>query len=91
MTPPIIKRYFIAFDQHKWTGLAAWILVTGASVLFAAKQETPPTQYAASGEMLFVQPPVIFSKTGTDIQQQAQVLSQDALLNEPVIETTIQS
>lgn len=86
MTPPIVKRYFIAFDQHKWTGLAAWILVAGASVLFAAKQETPPTQYNASGEMLFVQPPVIFSKTGTDIQQQAQVLNKDALLNEQVIE-----
>jgi capsular exopolysaccharide synthesis family protein len=85
MTPPIIKRYFIAFDQYKWTGLAAWILVAAGSLLFA-KQEPPPTQYAAAGEMLFVQPPVIFSKTGTDIQQQAQVLSKDALLNEQVIE-----
>lgn len=85
MTPPIVKRYFIAFDQHKWTGLAAWILVVGASGV-VAMQAPPPTQYYASGEMLFVQPPVIFSKTGTDIQQQAQVLSKDALLNERVLE-----
>lgn len=84
MTPPIVKRYFIAFDQHKWTGLAAWILVVGASGV-VAMQAPPPTQYYASGEMLFVQPPVIFSRTGTDIQQQAQVLSKDALLNEQVI------
>ncbi|HAZ43108.1 MAG TPA: lipopolysaccharide biosynthesis [Cyanobacteria bacterium UBA11369] len=85
MTPPIVKRYFIAFDQYKWIGLAAWILVTGASALVAAKQEPEPTQYTASGAMLFIQPPVIFSRTGTDIQQQAQVLNRDALLTEDVI------
>lgn len=60
-------------------------MIAGASVLFAAKQETPPTQYSASGAMLFVQPPVIFSRTGTDIQQQAQVLSKEALLTEDAI------
>jgi len=85
MTPPIVKRYFIAFDQYKLIGLAAWILIAGASFLVAAKQEPEPTQYTASGAMLFIQPPIIFSRTGTDIQQQAQILNKDALLTEDVL------
>lgn len=91
MTPPIVKRYFIAFEQHKWTGLAACILVTATSVVVAyATRNPPPPQFMAEGAMMFIQPPVIFSKTGTEIQQQAQVLSEDALLTEEVLKAVAQ-
>ena len=68
MTLPIVKRYLIAFSQHKWTGLAACILVTGASFV-VAKQPVPPTEYQAEGSLVANPPTVVFSKTATDIQQ----------------------
>jgi capsular exopolysaccharide synthesis family protein len=88
MTPPIVKRYLIAFDQHKWTGLAACTLVICASgvVAFGASQSKPETSYIGTGAMMFVQPAVLFSNTGTEIQRQAQVLSREALLTKPVLE-----
>jgi capsular exopolysaccharide synthesis family protein len=82
MTLPIVKRYFIAFDQHKWTGLAACLLVMGAS-LVVAKQPTPPKEYRAEGTLGANPPRVTFSKTATDIQQ--PVASRDLVLNEDVI------
>ncbi|MBE9227509.1 lipopolysaccharide biosynthesis [Phormidium sp. LEGE 05292] len=68
MTLPIVKRYLIAFSQHKWTGLAACVLVTGVSVI-VAKQPAPPTEYQAEGGLIANPPTVVFSKTATDIQQ----------------------
>jgi uncharacterized protein involved in exopolysaccharide biosynthesis len=85
MTPPIVKRYIIAFDQYKWTGLAAFILVLAGSGVFAAMQTTPPPQYKAKGEMMAILPPLILSETGTAIQQQAATLTQEALLTEPIL------
>ncbi|MFB2837234.1 GumC family protein [Floridanema evergladense] len=68
MTLPIVKRYLIAFNQHKWTGLAAAVLVTGASFV-VAKQPVPPTEYQAEGVLITNPPTVVFSKTASDIQQ----------------------
>lgn len=85
MTLPIIKRYLIAFDQHKWKGLAACILVVSGAA-FVAVQPPPPPEYQGDGILTYIQPPVIFSKTGTDIQQQAQGVNIDILVNPDVIE-----
>lgn len=87
MTPPIVKRYSIAFDQYKWVGFGAFLLVIGAAS-FVAVQPSPPPEYQGEGTMVYTQPAVIFSKTGTDIQQQAQVLTREGLLTEPVIRAT---
>lgn len=81
---PIIKRYLIAFDQHKWKGVVACIAIVGASA-FVALQPPPKTEYEAEGIVTYIQPPVIFSKTGTDIQQQAPAMSVDVLVNEEVV------
>ncbi|HEY9301209.1 MAG TPA: lipopolysaccharide biosynthesis, partial [Phormidium sp.] len=87
MTLPILKRYFIAFDQHKWTGLAACLLVMGAS-LVVAKQPVPPKEYRAEGALGANPPRVTFSKTATDIQQ--PVASKELVLNEDVISAVAQ-
>ncbi|MGA9378846.1 MAG: lipopolysaccharide biosynthesis, partial [Phormidium sp.] len=87
MTLPIVKRYFIAFDQHKWTGLAACLLVTGASFV-VAKQPVPPTQYQAEGTLIANPPTVVFSKTATDIQQ--PVASAKLIKNNDVITSVAQ-
>ncbi len=84
MTSPIVKRYLIAFDQHKWKGIVACIMIVGAAG-FVAVQPPPPTEYQAEGILTYNQPPVIFSKTGTDIQQQGQGINLEVLANEDVL------
>lgn len=87
MTLPIVKRYFIAFSQHKWTGLAACVLVTGVSVI-VAKQPAPPTEYQAEGVLIANPPTVVFSKTASDIQQ--PVASAKLIKNNDVITSVAQ-
>ncbi len=85
MTPPFVKRYLIALDRHKWAGLAGFALIMGASVLVAAQPEEPPI-YTAQGTLTQNRPPVTFSATGTQIQEQGQVLNEEILLANNVIE-----
>lgn len=85
MASPILKRYLIAFDQHKWKGVAACIMIVGAAG-FVALLPPPPTEYEAEGVLTYNQPPVIFSKTGTDIQQQGQGINPEVLANEDVLQ-----
>lgn len=87
MTLPIVKRYIIAFNQHKWTGLAAAVLVTGASFV-VAKQPVPPTEYQAEGTLVGNPPTVVFSKTATEIQQ--PVASPKLIKNNDVISSVAQ-
>lgn len=86
MTPPFVKRYLIALDRHKWAGLAGFALIMGASVLVAAQPEEPPI-YTAEGALTQNRPPVTFSATGTQIQEQGQVLNEEILLANNVIES----
>src|SRR4051794_18362434 len=84
MTPPIVKRYLIAFDKYKWIGLASFGLVIVGSTLVAMQPE-PPTSYIASGALTYSGPPVSFSATGTEIQQQGKELNQEVLLSNQII------
>ncbi|MDF5725224.1 MAG: polysaccharide biosynthesis tyrosine autokinase [Rhizonema sp. PD37] len=84
MTPPIVKRYLIAFDKYKWIGLAGFGLVVIGSTVVAVQPESP--SYIASGALSYSRPPVSFSLTGTQIQQEGQELSEDILRSESIIE-----
>ncbi|WP_414541110.1 GumC family protein [Nostoc sp. CCY0012] len=85
MTPPIVKRYLIAFDKYKWIGLASFALVVAGSTVVAIQPEPPPS-YVADGALTYTRPPVSFSTTGSEIQQQGQALSRQVLLSDPIIE-----
>ncbi|MBO3462362.1 AAA family ATPase [Aetokthonos hydrillicola Thurmond2011] len=86
MTPPIVKRYLIAFEKYKWIGLGSFALVVAGSTVVALQPEPSPS-YIASGALAYSRPPVSFSATGTEIQQQGQELNEDILLSNQVIET----
>ncbi|MBD2450877.1 polysaccharide biosynthesis tyrosine autokinase [Nostoc sp. FACHB-152] len=86
MTPPIVKRYLIAFEKYKWIGLASFALIVAGSTVVAIQPE-PPTNYVADGALTYTRPPVSFSATGNEIQQQGQELSEGALLSDQIIET----
>jgi capsular exopolysaccharide synthesis family protein len=86
MTPPILKRYLIALDRHKWVGLTSFIVITGISGVVAALQPPPEDIYVAQGILAYSAPPETFSATGAAIQQQAQAMSKEALLSGAVLE-----
>ncbi|MBW4594558.1 MAG: polysaccharide biosynthesis tyrosine autokinase [Brasilonema angustatum HA4187-MV1] len=83
MTPPIVKRYLIAFDKYKWIGLASFGLVVAGSMVVALQPRQ--SRYVANGALTYNRPTVSFSATGSEINLQGQELSQDILLSEPVI------
>ncbi len=85
MTPPIVKRYLIAFDKYKWIGLASFGLVVAGSTLLAVQPE-PPRQFTANGALAYTRPPVSFSVTGSEIQQQGLALSKEVLIQDKIIE-----
>lgn len=86
MVPPIVKRYFIALDRHKWAGLAGFIAVTGLSSIVAAIQPPPSSTYIAQGILAYSAPPETFSATGLAIQQQGQAVTKESLLSAEVLE-----
>jgi len=85
MTPPIVKRYLIAFDKYKWIGLASFALVVAGSTVVAVQPE-PPASYIASAALTYTGPPVSFSATGSEIQQQGKELNEQILLSDQIIE-----
>ncbi|MBD2693766.1 GumC family protein [Anabaena catenula] len=85
MTPPIVKRYIIAFEKYKWIGLASFSVVIAGSVVVAI-QPDPPVSYVAESALNYVSPTISFSKTGTEIQEQGKELTQEILLSNQIIE-----
>lgn len=85
MTPPIVKRYLIAFDKYKWIGLASFALVVAGSTV-VAMQPDPAPSYVADGALTYNRPPVSFSTTGVEIQQQGQELNEEILRSNQIIE-----
>lgn len=84
MTSPIVKRFLISFDRHKWIGFASFTLVVGAAGVVGMQK--PPEVYTASGVLSYNRPPVTFSTTSTQIQDQGQVIVTEELLTaEPII------
>ncbi|MBW4674792.1 MAG: polysaccharide biosynthesis tyrosine autokinase [Desmonostoc geniculatum HA4340-LM1] len=84
MTPPIVKRYLIAFEKYKWIGLASFCLVIAGSTVVAMQPDPPPT-YIASAALTYSGPPVSFSATGSEIQQQGKELNEEVLLSNQII------
>lgn len=85
MTPPIVKRYIIAFEKYKWVGLASFALIVAGSTVVAI-QPDPPTTYVADSALTYSRPPVSFSATGSEIQQQGQELNEEVLLSDQLVE-----
>ncbi|RAM51355.1 MAG: lipopolysaccharide biosynthesis [Hapalosiphonaceae cyanobacterium JJU2] len=85
MTAPVVKRYLIAFEKYKWIGLASFTLVVVGSTVVAIQPE-PPASYITDAALTYSSPPVLFSVTGGEIQQQGQELTQEILLSDQIIE-----
>ncbi len=85
MTPPIVKRYLIAFEKYKWIGLGSFALILAGSTIVATQPEPPPS-YVADAALAYTSPPVSFSATGSEIQKQGQELTKQVLLSDQIIQ-----
>ncbi|MDJ0687280.1 MAG: AAA family ATPase [Xenococcaceae cyanobacterium MO_188.B32] len=88
MTPPIVKRFLISFEQHKLLGLFIFLLSLGISGIFALQPEPPAPEatYKASGQLSYSNPPPLFTTTGEQLQQQGRLINVDTLLGSRVQE-----
>ncbi|MBD2292239.1 polysaccharide biosynthesis tyrosine autokinase [Anabaena sphaerica FACHB-251] len=84
MTPPIVKKYLIAFEKYKWIGIASFGLVVAGSTVVAIQPE-PQASYLVEGTLTYSGPPISFSKTAFDILQQGKELTEQVLLSDQVI------
>ena len=86
MTPPIVKRFLISFEQHKLLGLFIFLLSLGVSAIFALQPEppAPETSYKATGQLSYSNPPPLFTATGEQLQQQGRLINVDTLLSPSV-------
>ncbi|MGK7952743.1 MAG: GumC family protein [Xenococcaceae cyanobacterium] len=92
MTPPIVKRFLISFEQHKLLGLFIFLLSFGVSGIIALQPEppAPETTYKASGQLSYSNPPPLFTTTGEQLQQQGRLVNVDILLG-PSVQSKIRN
>jgi len=88
MTPPIVKRFLISFDEHKLLGFLIFGVIWGGSIVLAL--QPPPVvkpTYRAVGQLSLNNPPPIFTSTGQQLQQQGRIINSGILLAPRVLET----
>jgi capsular exopolysaccharide synthesis family protein len=84
MTPPIVKRYLLALGRYKWPIPVVGALgLAGAS--FVAMQPLPDPSVRSVGKLNYTRPPISFTTTGTQIQQEGQDLTEDVILADDVL------
>ena len=83
MAIPIVKRYLIALGLYKWVGVATFAVAVGVSGIVALQPVEEP-KHQILGTLTNIRPPVLFSQTGTAIQEQAAAVTPEMLLNNEV-------
>ncbi len=83
MAIPIVKRYLIALGQYKWVGVATFAVAVGVSGIVAL-QPVPEPKHTILGTLRSISPPILFSNTGSTIQERAAAVTPEMLLNNEV-------
>jgi Mrp family chromosome partitioning ATPase len=89
MAPPIIKRFLISFDQHKWLAFLAFLASLGVSSIIAFQPPPPPAppSFRALGQLNYQTPPPTFTATGSELQAQGRGISKSMLTSARVMES----
>lgn len=85
MTPPIVKRYFLAVDRYKWVvpvGVAVGMAAAGVVV----SQPRPAATYQVNALLVSNSPPIAFSTIGTQVRQPIESFTSDTLIPQELIE-----
>ena len=87
MASPLIKRYLLALDRHKWVGVAGCAVVVGLSGITAVLQAAPGKTYTTQGILTYSAPPDTFSATGAILKKEGQSMTKEMLLSTFVVGT----
>ncbi|ELR97266.1 chromosome partitioning protein ParA [Gloeocapsa sp. PCC 73106] len=87
MTPPLIKRFLIAFNEHKLLSLLIFTLIVGTSIVFAIQPQSKQDKtYKLVGKFSFTHPPSISTIPGQQDQLHGRMLvSTDLLLSSKLL------
>lgn len=88
MTPPLVQRFLISFEQHKLLSVFALGTVVMSAAVYAIlpQGEPPAPKYLARGILVFRQPPPAFTATGAQLQQQGRLtITEDMLRNDQIL------
>ena len=86
MAPPIIKRFLISLDEHKFLGFLVFILILGISVVVAIQPREEIRRYKAIGRLSFSSPPPTFTVAGQELQIRGLAVNISTLLSPGVLE-----
>ena len=88
MTPPIIKRFLIALDEHKLIGFLVFLLCVGVSGVVALQPPPPekPPVYRATGKLSPTNSTPAFTSTGELLQASGRRINRGILLAPRVLE-----
>lgn len=91
-TPPIVKRYLIAFGQYNWLGFLLFALAVGIAGIVALQPDpaAPRPTFRAVGQLSYRTPPPAFTTTGSQLQQQGRAINRDALVSGRVLQRVAQ-
>ncbi|HIK09039.1 MAG TPA: hypothetical protein IGS52_02025 [Oscillatoriaceae cyanobacterium M33_DOE_052] len=84
------QRYLITLNRYKWLALAAFATCAGVAVVIGWQREPLP-KYLAFGSLTANRPPVTFSATASQIQQQGTQLTVELLLADDVIKAVAEA
>ncbi|AFZ48112.1 lipopolysaccharide biosynthesis protein [Cyanobacterium stanieri PCC 7202] len=89
MAPPIVTRFLISLNEHKWLGTIIFVVITGGSFLFtlAPEPEPPQDQILAFGRLSFTRPGSTFTVAGEQLTTEGRATRIQDLMSEQVIET----
>lgn len=93
MALPIVKRFFISFEQNWPLGLLPLLgsLVVAFVVVWLVPDPVPPRPtYTAVGALTFETPTPAFTTTGSEIQQQSRAIGENILKSERVVRATME-
>ncbi|MBE9221923.1 ATPase [Cyanobacterium stanieri LEGE 03274] len=88
MAPPIVTRFLISLNEHKWLGLIVFTVITGGSFLFTLvpEPERAEDQILAFGRLSVNSPLPIFTSAGEELRSQGRSSNIQDLISQQVIQ-----
>ena len=86
MTPPLIKRFLISLNEHKWLGFFGFAACVAGSAFFALQPSpTSEAKYRVTGSLSLTNPPADFNASGKLVQTLARKIEPENILTSKLL------
>ncbi|AUC59881.1 hypothetical protein AA637_01385 [Cyanobacterium sp. HL-69] len=88
MAPPIVTRFFISLNEHKWLGIVVFAVITGGSFLFTLvpEPERQEDKILAFGRLSVNSPLPTFTSAGEELRNQGRLTNIQDIISQQVIQ-----